>query len=86
MQPNVVRSARLDGVDKERFRAMLASESFGLLRVRIEAELVRARETCQRSDSGLEVRRCQGAVAALEAVMKLPERILGEMSKGLEKE
>lgn len=81
MQTNIIRSERLDGIDRSRFAAMIESESFQLLRRRITAELERARKVCERSESGLDIRRAQGAAAAFQTVLELPERLLLEMSK-----
>lgn len=70
---------RLDGLDAERFRDMLASTSFGLLRSRIAAELERAREACTTATERTDIHRAQGSAAALRAVLAMPKTILNEM-------
>lgn len=73
--------ARLDGLDREAFQAMMASEPFAIIQARITAELHRAEEACVRSDADLDLRRAQGAVTALRAVLELPMRIFQERAK-----
>lgn len=78
MDHPVNRSSRLDGIDAERFEDMVVSESFGLLRERIAAELERARTDCE---TQADVARAQGQVKAFRTVLDLPSMILKEMRK-----
>lgn len=66
---------------REEYKRMLTGEPFRLVQERIAGELKRAQETCVRSDDVREVRRAQGAVAALQTALALPERILAELVK-----
>lgn len=79
MDTKTLTDARLDGLDAERFRDMLASSSFGLLRSRIAAELERARETCMTATKRTDIHRAQGSAAAYRAVLAMPAAILNEM-------
>jgi hypothetical protein len=81
VETKVTPSTRLDGIDAQRFQAMIESPSFAILRLRIETELERASGNCERSDSELGMRRAQGAAYALRAVLGLPAMILAEMKK-----
>ena len=81
MDANVRQVNRLDGAEAQRFRDMLSSSSFGLLRMRIEGEIERARTACERSDDQRETTRAQGAVHALRSVLDLPKIILREMEQ-----
>jgi hypothetical protein len=82
MQPTVKPSNRLDVLDIEAFEAMLGSPSFCLLKERIANELRRAQSDCESFNDVRELRRAQGAVRALRAVLTLPEAILKEMRIG----
>jgi len=79
MDTKTLPDERLDGLDAERFRDMLASPSFALLRTRIGAEFVRAKEACAQATVPHDIYRAQGSVAALRAVLAMPETILDEM-------
>lgn len=72
---------RTDSVDRGEFQRMIESELFGSIQARIYAEMKRNQDACQSSDSGLKVRRAQGAVAALRAALELPAQMLAEMTK-----
>jgi hypothetical protein len=78
MESKLNTSERLDHLDAERFRDMLASPSFLTLTARIEAELERKRELCERLDK-IGLYRAQGSVAALRTVLALPAQILKEI-------
>ncbi len=66
---------------RERFREMVQSEPFRLVMERVEAELRRAVDLCARADEERELRRAQGAAAALRMVLGIPERLLAEMKQ-----
>jgi hypothetical protein len=79
MQPATKPSARLDQIDREQFEAMLASDSFELLRSRISAELIRALTDCESQADPMMLHRAQGAAKALRVVLELPGMLLKEM-------
>jgi hypothetical protein len=81
MDPKGVFVNRLDGLDEERFRAMLASPPFRLYLERLQAELERARADCERQPAAVELYRAQGTVAALRTALGLPEQILKDLLK-----
>ena len=85
MQPKTVPDERLDAIDAERFRDMMASPSFALVRSRIDAELGRAREACTQATKRIQIHRAQGSAAALRAVLGMPAQILDEMEKAPKK-
>ena len=70
-----------DGVDAKFIRDMVASSSFQLVLARVNAELVRAVGTCERSVEGIEIYRAQGAAAALRMVLAIPNLILKDIAK-----
>jgi hypothetical protein len=72
---------RLDHLDAERFRDMMASAPFQLLRTRIEMELGRALAICEGQDDIRLLRRAQGQAAALRCVLGLPIQILSEIER-----
>lgn len=72
---------RLDALDVEAFEKMLASDSFLILKMRIAGEVVRAQNDCESLVDERELRRAQGAVRALRAVLALPAMILQNMNK-----
>lgn len=69
---------RLDAIDAERFRDMVASPSFALLAARINEELERRRLSCERAE-GADLFRAQGAVSGLRSVLAFPTMILKEI-------
>lgn len=79
MEAKVTSSERLDQLDAERFRDMLASPPFDILRKRITAELERARMDCERQTNIRDLRRAQGVTSGLRTVLALPEQILKEI-------
>jgi hypothetical protein len=78
---NVTQAKRGHALDREEFQRMLEGEPFRLVMARIAGELKRAQETCARSDEVRDLRRAQGAAAALQSVLALPAAILAEMQK-----
>jgi hypothetical protein len=60
---------------------MLDSPPFQLLKARMVGELERMRTACERQDEPRELSRAQGSVAALRAVLALPDQILKEIEK-----
>ena len=79
MDTKTLPDERLDGIDAERFRDMLALESFAILWKRILAEMERSREACSQQTEPRDIYRAQGAAGALRAVLAMPETILAEM-------
>ena len=79
MEPRIKTSGRADVLEWERFRDLVASPEFAILRERIEAELERGRLALERPDDDREAARLRGVVAALRMVLVLPERLLAEM-------
>lgn len=73
---------RLDHMDAEDMTRMLESRCFRAIWVRIEADLRRRVETCTSSDNELEIRRAQGAAAALRMVLDVPGQLLDEIKRG----
>jgi len=72
---------RLDALDAERFRDMLASPPFVLLKERVTKEWERAREACAQETELRDIYRAQGRVAALRVALDLPNLILKEIEK-----
>jgi hypothetical protein len=67
--------------DVRDLREMIESQAFNVFLKRIDHMIEAERGNCER---GLEldaVRRAQGAVAALRAVKRLPETLIGEMNR-----
>ena len=79
MNAKLSQASRLDQLDREAFRDMIASAPFQTLWKRVRAEHERAREACVAGDSVPAIRRAQGAAAALRSVLGMPEQLLGEM-------
>jgi hypothetical protein len=79
MDTKLTVAPRHDPRDAERFRDMLASPPFQLLRGRMYAELERARANCETKSDPVDVYRVQGTVSALRVVLALPDQILKEM-------
>lgn len=79
MDTKTTSAERLDELDAERFRDMLASPPFALFLARVVAEAERARDTCAGQTDLPELYRAQGAVRALRAVLAIPARILEEI-------
>jgi L-alanine-DL-glutamate epimerase-like enolase superfamily enzyme len=79
MQTKVTPVNRLDGIDAERFRAMLASPSFQMFMARVSAELERARTVCETHVDANMVRHAQGAIQFARMVLALPPKMLEEM-------
>lgn len=71
----------LDLIDAERIADMMKSEPFRVYQSRIQAELERARGTCETSDVTAEFHRAQGASKALRTVLALPAQILAEIKR-----
>ena len=81
MDPKTLPATRLDSLDAERFRDMVASPPFALFRARIEAELERARGDCEVAAEPRAVTLAQGRSAALRTALALPALILKEIEK-----
>jgi len=64
------------------FEEMLRSDEFSAFLARVMAEMERARLACERSDGETDLRRAQGAVAALRTVLGLPLTLLAELKRG----
>jgi hypothetical protein len=79
---NNPRPVRSDAVAADLFDKMLASAEFGKLWTRVTAERDRAASRCLRETDLVELRRAQGAAAALTAALGLPAQMLGEMRAG----
>lgn len=79
MEAKVTRGARADQIDVEQFQEMADSPSFSLLRSRIRELLERKRAECEDKDDERGIHRAQGAVAALRAILTLPEQMVREM-------
>jgi|HubBroStandDraft_3_1064219.scaffolds.fasta_scaffold946473_1 hypothetical protein len=79
MQAKPTRVSRTDGLDAQRFQAMIESESFARYRERLEAVLARERTDLETVGNETEMRRAQGAVAALRTALGLPAIILAQM-------
>ena len=73
---------RVDVLEVEAFKKMTESAPFLRIWVRIGAENSRAFMRCAREDNELDLRRAQGAQAALAMVLTMPEQILAEMRAG----
>jgi len=79
MENKAVVTNRLDHLDAERFREMIASPPFAIFRERIEKERDRQIDGCATADITKELRKHQGAAAALRVVLALPAQILKEI-------
>ncbi len=79
MDTKAVQNKRTDGIDLQRFQAMIQSESWTRFRKRVEMELSRAVQACLGADSDLDVKRAQGEVRALKAVLGIPAQIENEL-------
>ena len=77
--PKLTPSPRFDALDAEQFEKMIGGKAFRRLWERVQAERARAVERCLREADELELRRAQGAVAALTAALGMPGQILSEM-------
>ena len=75
----VASEQKLDDVDARRIREMIASAPFRVFTDRVNAELARHQQACERSDVAVDIHRAQGATQALRTVLALPERILQEI-------
>jgi hypothetical protein len=80
MDTKTLPDARLDGLDAERFRDMLASPPFAWLWARIVNEFERSREECTKPGLPADVSFTQGRNAAYRAVLAIPKTMLDEMS------
>jgi hypothetical protein len=79
MTTNVNNSNRLDGIDAERFRQMIESESFALLRKRIQQMFDTAARRCIEETDLPTLHANQGAAHCLRTILGLPEQLLGEI-------
>jgi hypothetical protein len=77
----VTAATRLDHLDAERLRDMLASPTFAILRGRIDQCLRASQTDCERKDDPRDIHRAQGRVEALRWVLALPDQILKEIQK-----
>ena len=74
--------ARFDSPAYDEQRKLIESPAFRRIWSRIEADHTRAVTGCTREDGEIQLRRAQGAAAALATVLALPEQILAEMRAG----
>jgi hypothetical protein len=79
MKTPIHRDAALDDLDAEQFERMLASGPWKIFKDRVLAEWDRVRTRCLTESGIVELRRAQGAAAALWAVMETPGTILKEL-------
>lgn len=79
MITKAIPTGRGEGIAAERFGEMIASPSFAKLRARIEGELARASQACEREDKRRALYRAQGAAAALRTVLGLPKVLHAEL-------
>lgn len=79
MDAKTTTPSRLDHLDAEEWERIIACPLFALYEARIQAELERQRGACERGDTELEVRRAQGAVGSLRAILSVPRQMLVEM-------
>lgn len=77
----VIRDTRLDELGEQQFRRMLESDQFQLFFDRVRAERDRQVVRLKGADNLVELRRAQGAAAALESVLDTPKLILDELRK-----
>jgi hypothetical protein len=70
---------RLDQLDGNKIRELLAAPAWGLIRDRVDDELQRARTECEGASEPAEIYRAQGRVKALRAVLQIPENLLREI-------
>ena len=75
-------ASRPDGFDVGELDALLASPAWRILSGRVREMLREHQHTCATASEALAVWRAQGAIAALERVLKLPEMLRAE---GLER-
>lgn len=73
---------KVDSIEIEQFRELIQSNAFARIQSRIQQEMNRNQDLCVRGDTELEIRRAQGAVAALRSAIMIPMRIYEEMKKG----
>lgn len=79
MEAKITAKNRDAFVEANKFEEMMKSAPFAMVVKRIESELERERKSCEGADGEVEIRRAQGAVAALRVVLKLPANILAEL-------
>jgi hypothetical protein len=78
----VTPSDRDSGLGARRFEEMVRSDEFSAFLTRVMAEMERARLVCERAEEDTDLRRAQGAVAALRTVLGLPLMLLEELKSG----
>ncbi len=79
METTITADRRADALDTEQFRAMIEGPHFARFLNRVREMRVREVATCCTGD---DVRRAQGAAAALATVLDLPAQLLAELQGG----
>jgi hypothetical protein len=73
--------APLDGVDREHLEQTLRTRGWQIIHKRLVEMLGRESDRCHCADDDVQVRRAQGAVAAIREVLALPAGILREINE-----
>jgi hypothetical protein len=81
MKTSIHPSTRLDDLDAREFEQMLASKSWGIYERRLIQMRGRLLESCATVDDEVNLRRAQGGVQYLSAVLDMPKTLLSEMKK-----
>jgi hypothetical protein len=81
MKTPLNRDTRLDEQDAQQFERMLASSSWQIYETRLKIEYARIAVRCAEEPNLVELRRAQGAAAALQAALAMPGRILADLKK-----
>ena len=75
-------AARVDALELEAFQSWKSGKQFARFENRVRAEHNRATLRCMFEADEVQLRRAQGAAAALASVLAMPEQILAEMRAG----
>jgi hypothetical protein len=81
MKTPLHRDGRLDELDSEQFQRMLASKSWQIYSERLAVMWDQLSVRCFTEKDDIELRRAQGAAAALQSVMACPRTILDELRR-----
>jgi hypothetical protein len=73
----------LDSADLDALQELERSPAYALVVERIEIELERAGQACEREVLDVHVRRAQGAAAALRTVLRIPAILKDEIKNSL---
>jgi hypothetical protein len=71
-----------DPVDQSDMSELMDSPAWKLVAARLKVMLERHRDGCERSETEMELRRAQGAVAALRAALLVPQILWDELATG----